>query len=154
MNFKITENKSLFKRELPVIHNKNNRQNKIRFTKSEYEETILKWSLSKYINERTYNSDDSEFFPMSSSEKLQNGLTSDDILNYINNNIIFENYEPQEQDFLKIWLEYIHPEIHRKSRPYISNYMSFIYSGEWFSNKGFDHLDNVYEDLFEGEIFL
>ncbi|WBV61713.1 hypothetical protein PFY12_06210 [Chryseobacterium camelliae] len=61
---------------------------------------------------------------------------------------------PKENDLLTIRLKYKHPEKRRKSRPYINSFISFVYDKEWRLNKGFEHADNSYETIAEGEIIL
>lgn len=154
MYFKVIDYKD-FVTEPIIIHNKNNRRNKIKLSKNEYEETILKWRLSEFVKKKEYDPDECSFTPISSSDFLSNGLSCDKIIGFINTDLIFENYLPQENDFLKIWLEYKHPEIHRKGRPIIDRaYLSFIFSEKWIKNEGFDHIDNIYEEIFGGEILL
>lgn len=63
-----------------------------------------------------------------SRDHLNNGFSAEKILNLLNSKPLFENYLPKENDFLKIWLEYKHPVIHNKSRPYIGDFISFIYN--------------------------
>ena len=53
---------------------------------------------------------------------------------------------------LNISMEYLYATINNKSRPYIGNYLSFIYKDEWLINKGFEHIDNIYEIISEGII--
>lgn len=116
--------------EATVVHNKKSRKNKINLTKTEYEETIIEWMLSKYVKQVEYDINNCEFFPISPSEELNNGISAESILEFINSNLIFD-YLPQNNDMLKISMEYVHPTINRKRRPYIGNYISFIYKNEW-----------------------
>ncbi|AZA77863.1 hypothetical protein EG347_10200 [Chryseobacterium sp. G0186] len=133
-----------------VIHNKNSRKNTIKLTRSQYEETSMVWKLSRFLRKEEFNNIDFQY--ISSSTQLSNGLSYEPVLSLLNSKTVFENYLPKENDFLSIRMEYKHPEINKKSRPYIGNYISFIYSHEWVVNKGFDHIDREYETLYEGEV--
>ncbi|MGD1319943.1 hypothetical protein [Chryseobacterium sp. 2R14A] len=106
--------------------------------------------LSQFQRQMHY--DGIEWQYQSSRNKLNNGLLAENILTLLNSEIIFENYLPKENDFLKIWLEYKHAKNHNKSRPYIGDFISFIYNKEWKINNGFDHINFEYEILQEGEI--
>ncbi|SDG26841.1 hypothetical protein [Epilithonimonas hungarica] len=145
-SFKLEE-QSQFEPE--VVHNKNSRKNRIQLTKTEYEEIIIEWRLSKYVKQVEYDINSCEFFPISPSEELNNGISAESILEFINSNLIFD-YLPQNNDMLKISMKYVHPTIHRKRRPYIGNYISFIYKNKWSINEGFEHIDNIYETVQEG----
>lgn len=133
-----------------AIHNQNSRKNKVKLTKTQYEETSMVWKLSRFLRMEEFNNFDFQY--ISSSTQLSNGLSYEPFLSLLNSKAVFENYIPQENDALSIWLEYKHSEINKKSRPYIGNYISFIYSDEWVVNKGFDHIDLEYQTLYEGEI--
>ncbi|OCK49740.1 hypothetical protein BA768_07530 [Chryseobacterium sp. CBo1] len=133
-----------------IVHNKNSRRNKIKLTSAEYNDLIIIWSLSQFQRQMHY--DGIEWQYQSSRNKLNNGLLAENILTLLNSEIIFENYLPKENDFLKIWLEYKHTKNHNKSRPYIGDFISFIYNKEWKINNGFDHINFEYEILQEGEI--
>jgi hypothetical protein len=151
--FKISD-EDLPNQSLAVVHNKHNRKNRFKLTKNEYEETRVRWSLSKFLRKTVYNPNDCEFIPMSSSDMLSNGLSNNEVLKHLNSDISFDNYIPQDNDYLKIWQEFKHPEMYKKSRPFIENYISFIFKGEWHCNTGFEHIDNVYEDVFEGDVYF
>ncbi|SIS36093.1 hypothetical protein SAMN05421768_10557 [Chryseobacterium joostei] len=133
-----------------AIHNKNTRKNKIKLTKSQYEETFMLWRLSRVLKMEEYNGID--FQHKSSSPQLSNGLSYEPILSLLNSKVIFENYQPKENDSLSIWMEYKYAEMNKKTRPYIGNYISFIYSHEWTLNSGFDHIYSDYETLCDGEL--
>ncbi|WP_273005932.1 MULTISPECIES: hypothetical protein [Chryseobacterium] len=133
-----------------AIHNKNTRKNKIKLTKSQYEETFMLWRLSRVLKMEEYNGID--FQHKSSSPQLSNGLSYEPILSLLNSKVIFENYQPKENDSLSIWMEYKYAEMNKKTRPYIGNYISFIYSHEWMLNSGFDHIYSDYETLCDGEL--
>lgn len=133
-----------------IIHNKNSRVNKIKLSSAEYNETLILWTLSQFQRKMQYDGIDWQY--QSSRNTLNNGLLAETVLSVLNSVIIFANYSPQKNDFLKIWLEYKHPTTHNKSRPYIGDYISFIYNEEWKINNGYDHIDFEYETLQEGEI--
>lgn len=135
-----------------IIHNKNSRKNKIKLSSEEYLETLITWSLSKYKGKMEYNGIEWQY--QSSGRKLSNGISYETILPIINSNNIFENYLLEENDILKIRLKYKYPEKHSKSRPYINNFISFIYDKEWRLNKAFEHAHNSYEIIAEGEIII
>jgi hypothetical protein len=135
-----------------VIHNKNSRKNKIKLSKAEYEEIKVVWTLSEYKGRREYDGIDWRY--QSSSDKLGNGILGSQILQKINSSNVFEDFTPKENDYLSIRLEYIHPAKNNKSRPYIGEYISFIYTDSWNLNKGYDHIDNCYEIIMEGEIVI
>ncbi|MPT30315.1 MAG: hypothetical protein E2600_01340 [Chryseobacterium sp.] len=136
-----------------IIHNKHSRKNRLKLSKNDYEETIIKWSFFKYIKEIDYDLSNFEFVSQSSSQQLNNGLSATSILEIINSDLIFD-YTPLRNDMLQIYMEYIHQTINNKPRPYIGNYISFIYKNEWIINEGFEHIDNVYEIIQEGFLKL
>lgn len=133
-----------------IIHNKNTGKNKIKLTKSQYEETSILWRLSRFLKMEEYIGIDFQY--RSSSPQLTNGLSYEPILSLLNSKAIFEDYQPKENDSLLIWIEYKYAEINKKTRPYIGSYISFIYSHEWTLNNGFDSVYCDYETLCEGEI--
>lgn len=135
-----------------IIHNKNSRKNRITLRLREYQKTLVTWSISRYKSKMEYNGIDWQ--PHSSGKELNNGISYEVILSAINSKNVFENYLPRENDILKVRLEYIHPKKHKKSRPYINNFMSFIYDKKWRLNKGFEHIHNSYEIIAEGEIIM
>lgn len=154
MKFVITSNQNLSTEVPKIVHYKNSRRNKIKLTKSEYEQTIIKWSLRKYVKEIEYDPNSCEFLPMFSSSILENGLTSIKILEFLNSILIINNYIPENNDILKIWLEYKHPIIY-KPRPYIDNFILFrFFAEEWIEDTGFDRIDKIYEDIYDGELFI
>ncbi len=136
----------------PIIHHKNSRRNKTKITLSreEYEEIRITWKLIKFMEEQKHEWG----FPQSSAQKLSNGITVEKIVLFLNHSKkIFDfEYKPNENDLLTIGLEYTIKDIKGKySRPYIGEYISFLYNGEkWLINEGFDHLNNKYEDFKEG----
>jgi len=133
-----------------IIHNKNSRRYKLKLTTSQYYETTIFWNLS---SSKLRDDLGFEFYQYQSSRhKLNNGLLAETIVSLLNSTKIFGNYSAQKNDFLKIWLEYKHPIMHNKPRPYIGDFISFIYNQEWKLNDGFDHTDFEYETLIEGEI--
>ncbi|MGE8434563.1 hypothetical protein [Chryseobacterium joostei] len=136
--------------EIKTIHNKNTRNNKIKLTKSQYEETFMFWRLSRVLKMEEYNGID--FQHKSSSPQLSNGLSYEPILSLLNSKAVFEDYQPKENDSLSIWMEYKYAEMNKKKRLYIGNYMSFIYSNKWTLNSGFDHIYSDYETLCNGEL--
>ena len=134
-----------------IIHNKKSRRNKTKLSKDEYQKTIIKWSLSQYVHPVKYDPFNAEFFPFTSSKFLNNGLSADSILIYLNSNLVFDFYEPKQNDKLTIKMEYKHPQKHRKSRPYIDDFIILIFNKKWEINEGFNHIDNVYKQIAEGE---
>ncbi|WP_162926056.1 hypothetical protein [Chryseobacterium aurantiacum] len=132
------------------IHNKNTGKNKIKLTKSQYEETSILWRLSRFLKMEEDNGIDFQY--RSSSTQLTSGLSHEPILSLLNSKAVFESYQPKENDSLLIWIEYKYAEINKKPRPYIGNYISFIYHHEWTLNNGFDSIYGDYETLCEGEI--
>lgn len=136
-----------------IIHNKNARKNRIKLSKAEYEETFMEWTLSKYIKKIEYDINNSEFFPMSSSRELSNGVSAESVLKAINSDLVFENL-PEPNDRLSIRMDYLHPTINNKTRPYIGKFISFIYKTEWFIDEGFEHIDNIYETIQEGLLII
>ena len=151
LNF-IVDKKEDTSTEKKVIHNKNSRRNKIKLSKGDYEQTLIKWVLFKYVGPKEVNPMDSEFFPTPSSKCLNNGLSADSILKLLNSSLVFDFYQPKENDKLNIRMEYKHPEMYRKSRPYIGDFISLIFRKKWEINKGFEHIHNSYIELNEGEI--
>lgn len=149
IEFIIKDGSSLTSHE-EIIHNKNSRRYKLKLTTFQYHETRIFWNLSEFKRKMQYDGIDWQY--QSSRNTLNNGLLADTVLSVLNSGIIFANYSPQKNDFLKIWLEYKYPIIHNKSRPYIGDFISFIYNEEWKINNGYDHIDFEYETLQEGEI--
>lgn len=144
------KNLSFSNKQENIIHNKNSRKNKLKLINEEYQEKIILWNLSRFEKDRNY--DGIEWQYQSSRDQLNNRFSAENILKLLNSKSVLENYLPQENDFLKIWLEYKYPSMHNKSRPYISDYISFLYDYKWKLNKGFDHIDFEYKVLYEGEI--
>lgn len=135
-----------------IIHNKNSRKNRIKLSSEEYQEKLIVWSLRRYISKIEYQGIEWQY--ISSGKKLNNGIFYEEILLVINSENIFENFSPKENDLLTIRLEYKHPEKHRKSRPYINDFISFVYEQEWRLNKDFEHIHNSYEIIAEGKIII
>lgn len=153
LNFVVDKNE-VTTTEKKIIHNKNSRRNKIKLSRDEYQETVMKWSLFEYLQPVKDNPLNTEFFPLSSSKSLKNGLSADSILKYLNSNLVFDFYELKENDKLNIRMEYKHPEMYRKSRPFVGDFLSFIFKKEWEINEGFDHIHNSYKELNEGKIII
>lgn len=153
LNF-VVEKNEITTTEKKIIHNKNSRRNKIKISKDEYQKTVIKWSLYKYLQPPGDNPLNIEFFPLSSSKSLNNGLSADSILKYLNSNLVFDFYELKENDKLDIRMEYKHPEVYRKSRPFIGNFISFIFKEEWKINEEFEHIHNSYKELNGGKIII
>ena len=145
-----TENLAEFDEEL--IHNKNSRKNKLKLTKSEYEEYETIWSLSKYLSENKYDGIDWQY--QSSSEVLNNGIDFTQINDALKTTKIFENVTLEQNDLLTIKLEYKYPEINKKTRPFIDNFISLIFDRQWKLNKGFEHIDNIYKEIKNGKIII
>lgn len=135
-----------------IVHNKNSRKNRVKLNLKEYNKTIIIWSLSNYKGKMEYNGIDWQY--LSSGKELNNGISYEIILPVLNSENIFENYLPKDKDILKIRLKYIHPEKDGKSRPYINNFISFVYDKEWRLNRAFEHAHNSYEIIAEGEIII
>lgn len=133
-----------------LLHHENSRKNKIKLSREQYEEASILWRLSKFLRKEEYNEIDFQY--QSSNSQLSNGLSYEFILSLLNSQNVFGNYQSKENDCLTIWMEYKHPEINKRARPYIGNYISFIFSDTWTLSKGFDHMDNEYETLYEGTI--
>lgn len=137
-----------------VIHNKHNRRNKIKLTKIENEETIVKWRLSNFVKEKDPNRTDNEFFTWGSFDCLDNGLTSDQVVEFINSELIFNDYEPTKNDLLKIWMEFKNLRMYRTYNPPVGCFMLFTFNEIWIANKPFDHIHNIYQEKFEGELLI
>ena len=137
-----------------ILHNKHNRRNKIKFTKSELDETIIKWRLDNFVEKKKPGPNDMEFFPWGSGSCLHNGLTTDQVVEFINSELIFEDYEPQQNDFLKIWMELKYQGANEKIKSHVGNYISFIFNKKWIANEMFDHLHNIYKHKFEGDLLI
>ena len=146
----LIKNVNILNNEDKEIHNKNSRKNKIKLSKVEYEQIRIVWTLSEQIGRKKYDGIDWQY--KSSSDKLSNGITGAQILLKINSSNAFEDYTPKKNDNLLIRLEYLHPTKNNKSRPYIDDYISFIFTECWNLNSGYDHIDNCYERMMEGEI--
>ena len=141
--------------EKKIIHNKNSRRNKIKLSREEYNKTIMTWYLFEYLHPVEDDPMNIEFFPLTSSECLNNGWSANTILNYIKSNSIFDFYQVKENDKLKIVMKYKHPKMYNKSRPYIGNFISFIFKEEeWQIDNGFDHIYNCYKDLKKGKLII
>ncbi len=137
-----------------IIHNKNTRKNKEKIGREEYLKTSLKWDFRKYDGKIIHNSSDCEFFPMSSSKELNNGLSAESITEFNNKNETFEHFEIGKYDQLIIRMNYVYPEMYRKRRPYIGSFISLIFEVEWNINTGFDHIEYHYKDIASGELIV
>lgn len=133
-----------------IVHNKNSRRHRAKLDRDQYEETIILWRLSKFMGLEEYNGFD--FTYIFSNPQLPNGLAYQPFLTLLNSETVFEDYIPNENDSLKIWLEYVYPEKNKRYRPYLGAYLSFIYTHEWAFTDGLDHIHYEYETLYEGEI--
>lgn len=131
-------------------HNKNSRKNKAVQDRDEYEKKELIWSLFKYRGEEVH--DGVDWRPQGSSQKLNDQLTTVIIVDILNKNKAFDfEYGPAGDDYLSLKFKYVHKEIKNRDRPYIDDYISFLFKdGKWIINKGYDHLKKVYEDFKEG----
>lgn len=147
-----TETKSVENPE--IIHHKNSRKNKEVFNRNEYESKEIHWSLQKYISEEVYNGIDWQY--QGSAQELSNGLTALNIVSILNSDYVFDfDYEPNENDLLRIKLEYLKSSFKGKSRPYIGEYISFLFkNGKWEINNGYDHISKVYENYKQGKIIF
>lgn len=145
-----TETKSVENPE--IIHHKNSRKNKEVFNRNEYESKEIHWSLQKYISEEVYNGIDWQY--QGSAQELSNGLTTLSIVYILNSDYVFDfDYEPNENDLLRIKLEYLKSSFKGKSRLYIGEYISFLFkNGKWEINNGYDHISKVYENYKQGKI--
>ncbi|WBX77979.1 hypothetical protein PG911_06905 [Tenacibaculum ovolyticum] len=153
LNFKIEEDKNLAIEE-KIVHNKKSRKNKIKLSRNEYQETIIKWVLFEYLHPVESNHLESEFFPLCSSKFLNNGVTVKSILLYLNSNIVFDFYRPKENDKINIRMEYKYSEVKKKSRPYIGDFISLILKEEWEINENFEHINNCYQELKKGKLII
>lgn len=137
----------------PIIHRKNSRRNKTKIvlSKEECEETKITWRLRKYIGPLIY--DGIVFTPMSAKDRLTDEITAEKIAKFLNDKVVFDfEYEPNENDEIRMEIQYVIENINGKfRRPYINYFVSFLYDGEkWIVNKGFDHIHNDYEEFKEG----
>ncbi|MEC4048912.1 hypothetical protein OX284_005700 [Flavobacterium sp. SUN046] len=137
----------------PIIHHKNSRRHKTKIilSKEECEETKITWRLRKYIRPKT--NDGFDFTPMSASDRLSDEMTTEKIVKFLNDIFVFDfEYEPNENDEIRMEIQYVIENINGKfRRPYINYFVSFLYDGEkWIVNKGFDHIHNHYEEFKEG----
>ncbi|MCL1673987.1 hypothetical protein ACV0BM_011490 [Elizabethkingia meningoseptica] len=135
-----------------IIHNKRSRKNRIKLNKNQYEETKIHWCLSEYVGLK--EDDGFDWVYKACSTELNNGLSAEMFQQIINSNSLFSNYTIKDNDLLTISLEYIHPIKYNKTRPYIGNYLSFIFNKVWKINSGYDHISNMYRVLQEGEIIV
>ncbi|MCT4203492.1 hypothetical protein [Elizabethkingia anophelis] len=135
-----------------IIHNKLSRKNRIKLNKSQYEETKIYWCLLEYVGLK--EDDGFDWVYKASSTELNNGLSAEIFQQIINSDSFFSNYIIKDNDLLTISLEYIHPAKYNKTRPYIGNYLSFIFNKVWEINSGYDHIANMYRKLQEGEVVV
>lgn len=135
-----------------VINNRNSRRNKIKLTREEYEETQIVWNLRKYLSPKICDGIDWQY--KSSSETLNNGITAYQILEKINQKNTFQEFKFQKNDLLLISMRYTKSEKHKKPRPYIGNYISFIFAEKWSINTGFEHIENNYEEYKSGILLV
>ena len=70
-----------------INHYKNSRRNRIKLKDIDYEETEIKWNLSKYLGASETNPLDAEYFPWSSSNKLNNGLSADELIKFLGSTV-------------------------------------------------------------------
>ncbi|QQV04330.1 MULTISPECIES: hypothetical protein [Chryseobacterium] len=137
----------------PIIHYKNSRRHKTKIvlSKEECEETKISWRLRKYIRSVIY--DGLDFTPMSAKDRLTDEITAEKIAKFLNDDFVFDfEYEPDENDEIRMEIQYVIENINGKiRRPYSNYFVSFLYDGkEWIVNKGFDHIHNHYEEFKEG----
>lgn len=148
----IKTDKLLLDSSAKIIHNKNSRKNRIKLSKLEYEEIEIIWTLFECKEEKVYGEFD--FQHQSSRDKLSNGIKASQILQTLNSVNVFQNYTPKQDDYLSIRLDYIHPTKNKNNRPYIGEYISFIFTDCWNLNKGYDRINNCHEILFEGVVLI
>ena len=135
-----------------IIHNQNSRRNKVKITKESYEETEIIWRLRKYISHKIYDGIDWQY--KSSSEALNNGISAIQLLEKITTDKTLKEFIIKKNDLLIISMRYIIEEKSKKTRPYIGDYISFIFDEKWLINSGFEHIDNNYEDYKKGVILI
>jgi hypothetical protein len=139
----------------PIIHNKKSLKNKvpkIKLTKEQMEEVVIKWRLFKFVG--AFKEDGgAEFFPWASVQKLSDGITEEIIAEVLNKENVFDfDYVPAKNDYLKLVQNYTYEDINcKQNRPFIGYFISFLFDGEkWVVNQGFDHIHLIHEDFKEG----
>ncbi len=89
----------------------------------------------------------------SSRPELANGISTVQIEHFLNTDYVFNfEYEPRENDFLKLRMVYRFRDFKSKPRPYIGEYVSFLFTdGKWVANKGYDHIFLDFEIFRKGK---
>jgi hypothetical protein len=119
-----------------------------------YEQKKIIWILYRYKGIIEDNSIDWQY--RASSMQLDELLTAIKIVELLNAKNLFDfEYFPEENDFLMLKREYILKQIKNRSRPYIDNYISFIFKNEkWEVNQGYDHVGIHYQCFKQGTVKL
>ncbi|AWH85424.1 hypothetical protein HYN59_09985 [Flavobacterium album] len=116
--------------------------------KEEYLDTIYTWSLRRFL--RPFH--DSWFYYNMPSKKTGN-LLSADVMHEINTDYCYDfEYEPEEKDILVIRYDYRNSQVKGWPRPYISEYLLFVFKGQKWEEDNF--MMNHYEDLYDGILYI
>lgn len=144
----------------PIVHLKKSRKHKSEQPKTnwnnlskDYFETKIMWFLQQYKGPKP--DDRFDWFPVGSQSQLNDQLTALKIELKLNDQNLFEfDYSPKEMDYLLLNITYKNKESSLK-RPYLNQYISFLYNNEkWTTNKGFDHMNSVFEELHSGIVTI
>lgn len=142
-----------YKNEISNIENKKiSRRHKKKFNLLEYQEIKIIWALFECIGREKDDGFDWQY--QSSSSELNNGIAGVQVLQILNSLIVFNDYTAKENDYLSIQLEYVHPAQNKKPRPYVGDFITYIFYDKWNLNTGYEHIDNIYELLKKGEIII
>lgn len=97
------------------------------FYENEYLETRLTWDLHHYLGQHELDMVGLFHLP---TQKINEDLTEEFILEELNNhdNLFDFDYLPKDGDILYIRKSYFYADVKHKWRPFLSDYMAFIYT--------------------------
>ena len=123
-----------------IIHNKNSRKFKKKFTEEQYLEKSLIWKLFKY---KGYEDTGMIGMIVMPKNKLTNQITAEYLLAQLNSKNVFDfDYRPNEGDNLVVEIDYKYKPLKKKRRNHIYSYMSFIFKKSlWIE----DHYNGFYD---------
>ncbi len=137
-NIKLLPSKEIQKIEIPH-KNKKSQKRKTNISDEIYLESTISWYLTIGINIIIEESD-MFFMEIQYSEpsnKLTDEITNETILELLNLNLLFEfEYLPQNGDLFVLRQHYVYEnDIKNRNRPYLNNFLSFIFSNQNWKNE-------------------
>jgi len=129
---------------------------KIFDNKEEYNKQIYYWKLEKTVRELTFEEKRRIMGQIiRPSEKLDQDLTAEFVMEALNNNAEFDfDYNPEDGDELLIGVSYKYPQVGNHYRPLLPQPMIFVYENkEWYFGY-IDHFSYKQVELKKGNITL